>query len=112
MTTGSITQIPVTEVAALIEGGAAFIDVREHQETAAGLAPGADCMPLQSFDVDAVPKDRPLVFICRTGRRSDAVANALAGMGFTTYNVVGGMGAWAQAGYPVLAADGSPGTVI
>jgi rhodanese-related sulfurtransferase len=112
MSDGSITQIPVTEVAALVEAGAAFIDVREHQETAAGAAPGVTVLPLQSLTVDQVPTGRPLVLICRSGRRSDSVANALAGMGFTTYNVIGGMQAWAAAGLPVMAEDGTPGMVL
>ena len=112
MTDGSVTQIPASEVAALVDAGAAFIDVREHQETSAGKAPGVSCMPLQAFDVSQVPTDRPLVLICRTGRRSDAAANALAGMGFTTYNVVGGMTAWASAGLPVVAENGAAGVVL
>lgn len=53
-----------------------------------------------------------LVFICRTGSRSDAVATALAGMGFTTFNVLGGMMAWQAAGMPVVAEDGRPGTIM
>ena len=112
MTEGSISQIAVSQVAGLIDAGAAFIDVREHLETAAGKAPGVACMPMQAFNLDDVPTDVPLVFICRSGSRSDAVATALAGMGFTTYNVVGGMMAWAAAGLPVTAEDGSPGLVF
>jgi rhodanese-related sulfurtransferase len=112
MTDGSVTQITAREVGAMVDSGAAFIDVREHQETSAGRAPGVTCMPLQAFDVSQVPADRALVLICRTGRRSDAAANALAGMGFTTFNVVGGMTAWAGAGLPVVAEDGTPGIVL
>lgn len=112
MTTGTITQIGVADVAALVESGAAFIDVREHQETSAGSAPGVQFIPLQGFTLDQVPTGRPLVLICRSGRRSDAVANALAGMGYETYNVVGGMQAWAAAGLPVIAENGTPGMVL
>lgn len=112
MTNGSLTQISVNEVAALVDGGAVFIDVREHQETTAGAAPGTTILPLQSLTVDQVPTGVPLVFICRSGRRSDSVASALAGMGYTTYNVVGGMQAWAAAGLPVVAEDGTPGMVL
>ena len=103
------TSISPTDVSVLVEAGAVLIDVREHQETAAGMAAEAVVMPLQSFDVQALPTDRPLILICRSGIRSMAAANALAGMGFTTYNVVGGMGAWAAAGLPVVAEDGSAG---
>ena len=69
-------------------------------------------MPMQSFNLDLLPPDAPLVFICRSGSRSDAVATALAGMGYSTYNVTGGMIAWQAAGYPVVAEDGSGGTVL
>jgi rhodanese-related sulfurtransferase len=112
MTNGSLTQIPVSDVAGLVAAGAAFIDVREHQETSAGAAPGTTVLPLQSLTVDQIPTGVPLVFICRSGRRSDSVASALAGMGYTTYNVVGGMQAWAAAGLPVIAEDGTPGMVL
>lgn len=112
MTTGSVTQIPVTDVAALIASGAAFIDVREHQETTAGSAPGAQFLPMQSLTLDQVPTDRPVVLICRSGRRSDAVAQALAQHGLTAYNVIGGMQAWAAAGLPVVAENGTPGVVL
>jgi rhodanese-related sulfurtransferase len=112
VTEGSTTQISPLDVAGLVTAGAAFIDVREHQETAAGQAPGVQCLPLQSLTLDSVPTGRPLVLICRSGQRSDAVARALAVMGFTTYNVYGGMAAWAAAGLPVVTDDGSPGIVL
>jgi rhodanese-related sulfurtransferase len=33
-------------------------------------------------------------------------------MGFTTYNVSGGMAAWQAAGLPIVTDDGGPGTVL
>lgn len=104
--------ISPVDVADLVARGAVFVDVREHQETTAGAAPGANFMPLQSFDVDALPQGQPLVFICRSGGRSIAAANALSQMGYTTYNVQGGMGAWAASGLPVVAENGTPGRVL
>lgn len=109
---GSVTHVSVAEVSALVAEGSAFIDVREHHETAAGKAPGVLCMPMQSFNLDALPVADSLVFICRSGSRSDAVATALAGMGFTTFNVLGGMMAWQAAGMAVVAEDGRPGTIM
>lgn len=109
---GSVTHVPVAQVASLVADGAVLIDVREHHETAAGRAPEALCMPMQSFNLDTLPGGAPLVFICRSGSRSDAVATALAGMGFTTYNVIGGMMAWHAAGLPMVAEDGTTGTVM
>ncbi len=112
MTEGSVSQIPISGVASLVEEGAAFIDVREPHETSLGRAPDVTCIPMQAFDMSLVPADVPLVLICRSGVRSDTVANALAGMGYTTHNVVGGMVAWQAAGLPVVAEDGSPGVVF
>lgn len=112
MNGGSVTHIPVRDITELVDAGALLIDVREHRETAMGTAPGVTCMPMQSFDLDLLPADAALVFICHSGSRSDAVATALAGMGFTTYNVLGGMLAWVAAGLPILAEDGQPGTVL
>jgi rhodanese-related sulfurtransferase len=67
---------------------------------------------LGSFTLDSVPAGTPVVLICRSGRRSDAVAQALAQHGYTAYNVVGGMQAWQAAGLPVVAEDGTTGMVI
>jgi len=105
-------QITPVDVATLVEAGAVFVDVREHQETSAGHAPGATFMPLQSFDAYTLPADTPLIFICRSGGRSMAAASAIAQTGRTAYNVTGGMGAWAAAGLPVVADNGAPGQVV
>jgi rhodanese-related sulfurtransferase len=112
MTTATLTNVRPSDVPALLEAGAVLIDVREHQETTAGAAPGAMLMPLQTFSVDRLPTDTPLVLICRSGGRSMAAAQALAQMGFTTYNVAGGMLAWAAAGLPVVAENGAAGAVL
>ena len=104
--------IAPVDVADLVAKGAVFVDVREHQETTAGAAPDATFMPLQSFNVNALPAEKPLILICRSGGRSMSAANALSQMGYTTYNVQGGMGAWAASGLPVVAENGAPGRVL
>jgi rhodanese-related sulfurtransferase len=112
MSTGTLTQIRPTAVRPLVDGGATLIDVREIQETAAGHAPCATMNPLQSFDLGKVPADSPVVLICRSGARSNAAANALAQMGYTTFNVVGGMNAWRSAGLPIVSDNGADGIVL
>jgi rhodanese-related sulfurtransferase len=112
MPEGSVTQISPTQVADLVVAGAAFIDVREHQETAAGKAPDVQCLPMQELTLEAVPTGVPVVLICRSGSRSNAVAQALARLGFTTYNVDGGMQSWAAHGLAVVTEDGRPGQVL
>ena len=112
MTDGSVTQLPVEGVQALLDTGAALIDVREHQETVAGRAAVAQCVPLQAFTLDSVPEGVPIVLICRSGYRSNVAAAALADLGYTTYNVIGGMQAWQQAGLPIVTDSGEPGIVL
>ena len=47
-------------------------------------------------------KNGKYVFVCRTGGRSDAGARIALDLGFTAYNLVGGMVAWNEAGLPVV----------
>jgi rhodanese-related sulfurtransferase len=107
-----VPQVHPRDVADLVAAGALLVDVRESHETSFGLAPGAVCIPLQAFTLDSVPTEASVVLICRSGVRSQMVAEALAQHGYATYNVAGGMLAWAAAGLPVVTADGSPGTVV
>lgn len=56
---------------------------------------------LPSFTAE-VGKDAPVVLICRTGNRTDALARQLAEMGYTRiYNVRHGITRWAGDGNPV-----------
>lgn len=104
--------IAPTEAAARIDSGEALLlDVREADEWAAGHSPAATHMPLGQLDPAAVPRDRPVITICRSGGRSAKAAAALSAAGHQVSNLDGGMNAWAAAGLPVLTDDGSPGTV-
>ena len=48
-------------------------------------------------------KNDPLILICRTGNRTDALARELAGMGYTQiYNVRDGITRWISEGNPVV----------
>jgi rhodanese-related sulfurtransferase len=94
------------------DGRALLLDVREHGEWASGRAPGAVHMPMSELRSDSVPRDRPVLVVCRMGGRSAAVADALDRLGYDAANVAGGMQAWAAAGLPVVGDDGAPGTVV
>jgi rhodanese-related sulfurtransferase len=94
------------------EGAALLLDVREHEEWEHGRAPGAVHVPMSELRSDSVPRDRPVLVICRVGGRSAAVADALVGLGYDAVNVAGGMQAWASAGLPVVGDGGRPGTVV
>ncbi len=50
-----------------------------------------------------VDKNAPVVLICRTGNRTDALARELAEMGYTQiYNVRDGITRWISEGHPVV----------
>jgi rhodanese-related sulfurtransferase len=95
----------------LRRGAARLVDVREPQEWAAGHAPWAEPLPLGQLDPDAVPHDRPVIAVCRSGNRSGKAADVLAAGGVPVHNLAGGMKAWAESGLPVVTDDGEPGTV-
>ncbi|WP_327111170.1 rhodanese-like domain-containing protein [Streptomyces sp. NBC_01341] len=94
---------------------AVLLDVRERPEWNAGHAPGAVHLPLSKLvagaDLPAEAFDRPLVLICRSGRRSQQAANLLTRRGAQVVDVEGGMNAWAAAGHPVLDERGDRGRI-
>ena len=88
-----------------------LVDVREHDEWAAGHAPGAVHVPLSTLRAADVPTDRPVVAVCRSGNRSGVAAAQLAQAGLDVANMAGGMTGWSAAGLPVLTDDGAPGEI-
>ena len=80
-----------------------FIDVRTPEEYAEGHIEGAKLIPLQELEnhINEVPKDRQVYVYCHSGRRSAKAAGILAAAGFTNIeNVLGGIVAWQEHGYP------------
>ena len=103
---------PADALRAAEAGEVHLIDVREDDEWAAGHASLASHTPLGALDPAAVPTDRPLVTVCRSGARSGKAAQALADAGRDVQNMTGGMNDWSAAGLPVVREDGSAGEVI
>jgi rhodanese-related sulfurtransferase len=89
-------------------GRAIGIDVREPQEWEAGHAEDVIWNPMSAFDVNVLPTDKPLIFICRSGNRSGQVATAVADQMENVFNMVGGMKAWNEAGLAMVSANGNP----
>ena len=83
---------------------AQLVDVRETGEWAEGHAPRAVLIPLGEL-VDRrgeLDPARPVVTVCRSGRRSLTAAEILLGAGFRdVWNLAGGMIAWRAAQMPV-----------
>lgn len=114
---GLFRRLPETDpraAAQRLDGGALLLDVREDQEWSAGRAPDAVHVPLGALParVGELPRDREVVVVCRSGRRSALATRQLVAAGIDARNLVGGMQAWARAGLPVVDGRGRPGTVV
>jgi len=84
-----------------------IIDVREPMEIAQGTIPGALPMPMSTLGnrLHEIEKDRPVVFICRSGARSGQVVAHLVQNGFEdVHNLRGGVISWARSGFDFAAA--------
>jgi rhodanese-related sulfurtransferase len=113
----SQSPVPVVSAADAIDmltTGATLIDIREADEWKAGHAPMAAHIPMGELGTaaEALSRTSPLIFICRSGRRSDHAVGALVKAGYNAINLAGGMQAWQQAGGPVVRDDGLTGMVI
>ncbi len=76
------------------------IDVREPREFSKGRVPGSQLIPLPKLlgHPDLAPRDRDVVLICRSGRRSARAAAALLAAGHPhVASMRGGMVAWESA---------------
>jgi rhodanese-related sulfurtransferase len=109
-----IQQITPQDAVERVESGALLLDVRELDEWTAGHAPGAKHLPLGELGarVEELPKDRPIVAVCRVGGRSGKATEALVNAGYDVVNLAGGMRAWDAAGQPVVTDDGTTGSVL
>ena len=100
--------------AADVPASAVVLDVREDAEWDAGHIDGALHIPLGQIPqrIAELPADTELHVVCRGGGRSARAAAWLQENGFDAVNVAGGMGAWAEAGRPLVADDGREPTVL
>jgi rhodanese-related sulfurtransferase len=89
------------------------VDVREPFEWELGHVEGALHIPIQSLHEKAasLPTDKPLLFVCTVGMRSQYAADLAASAGYETENLDGGLVTWQDAGFPLVKDDGTEGTV-
>ncbi|EQD83762.1 rhodanese-related sulfurtransferase [Saccharopolyspora erythraea NRRL 2338] len=87
--------------------GTALLDVREHNEWAAGHAPGAVHIPMSQIPsrLGDVPEADQLYVVCRSGGRSAKVTAYLNANGWDAVNVERGMNGWAASGRPLTGED-------
>jgi rhodanese-related sulfurtransferase len=74
------------------------IDVREAYEREAGHIEGTRHIPLAELSGEAstIERERPVIFYCRMGTRSDMAAQAFRASGYEAYSMRGGLVRWAQ----------------
>lgn len=78
-----------------------LLDVRGKEEAKQGYIPGVKVIPLPEIAqrMGEIPKDRQVVVICRSGRRSGMACAQLMQAGYTdVLNMSGGMIAWTRQG--------------
>lgn len=100
-----INEVDASQAQALLASGAHAIDVREADEVAQGIIPGATAIPrgfLESRIEDAVQdRDKPIVIYCAGGARSAFATQSLHDLGYSNVaSLSGGFGAWKSAGLP------------
>lgn len=98
---------PARVAAALEDGSATVIDVREPHEREAGHIEGTRHIELGRLTAEAqsVDRERPVIFTCRVGARSSMAAQAFRAAGFEAYSLDGGIVRWHEEGRP-LAPEG------
>ncbi len=84
-----------------------LIDVRQPEERDAGRIAGDRHIELARLPTAAetLPRDRPVVFYCRSGHRSALATEAFRTAGYDAHNMAGGLIDWHAAGLP-LAPEG------
>lgn len=88
-----------------VKEGAILVDVRENNEVAllAYDVPNLLHIPLTQFEerFNEIPKDKPVVMVCKSGGRSLRAAGFLVNHGYEkVINMQHGMIRWAQKGFP------------
>ena len=91
-------EITPLEVQELLESGEQLnlVDVREDDEVAEGIIPGAIHIPLGEVveRVGELDKSKSYIIICRSGGRSGRATEFLEGAGYDAANMTGGMLEW------------------
>lgn len=93
------TLSPAEAAVRVAAGAVMLVDVRPPEERAIAAVK----LPFKTFDgngrteLEAMPKDTAMAFLCRSGGRSQQAAEEFSGLGFSNvYNVAGGTNAWAE----------------
>ncbi len=88
-----------------LSSGAIILDVRTREEFVGGHIEGSLLMPLEELTtlMDALPRDKLIIAVCRSGVRSNQARVILRNAGFKQVtSMTGGMEAWIAKGFPVV----------
>ncbi|MFA5824934.1 MAG: rhodanese-like domain-containing protein [Gallionellaceae bacterium] len=99
--------VDVKQAQSMNKQGALLLDVREPDEYSALHAPDAKLIPLGQLNSRmqeiAAYKDKPIVVMCRSGRRSAQAVSLLKDAGYSQVsNVKGGILSWESEGLEVI----------
>jgi rhodanese-related sulfurtransferase len=92
----------------LVAAGATVIDVRRPYEFEGGRLEAAENIEMNELPsaAESIPRDRPVLFYCRSGNRSAMAAEAFRQAGYDAHHLTGGIEAWVAAGRPLVPEDG------
>ena len=101
-----VREVDPAEVSELAHEGVSVVDVRESEETATGMLPGATHVPRGYLEsrIEGVVPDRttPVVIYCASGTRSALAAHTLEQLGYDDVrSMTGGITLWKDRGYKV-----------
>lgn len=99
------SEVSPSQASEMKANGAFILDVREQDEWMAGHIKGATLISLGDLPnrIGELPKDKDIVVVCRSGRRSAEGRDILLKSGFTRVtSMTGGMNAWASQEYQVV----------
>jgi len=96
--------VSVKEAHQMYTEGTFVLDVRTAEEWNEYHAPNTTLIPLDELSarVNELPKDQPIVVVCRSGNRSQTGRDILLAAGFNATSMNGGLNAWRDSGYPVV----------
>ena len=96
----SIPEITPAEFISRRDGGTplTLLDVREPWELAVANVPGTQHIPMGEVGerLSEIDRQKPVVVLCRSGRRSLDVARYLQQNGYDASNLTGGLLAWSR----------------
>lgn len=108
---GKMVNVNAQTAKELIDSDSVFLmDVRTPEEFSEAHISGAQLRPLEQLEIpeffamvaEALPKDKPILVYCRSGRRSVSASEILIDADFAVYNMEGGIIEWENAGYETV----------